>query len=63
MTPFLRQPIPHSLYWIAILLPLYDTTLADSAAESDWRVNNDAGQCRGDYEEPVIDSGTAIQAS
>ena len=63
MRPFHRQPISFFISCTIILLQLCDITLANNAAELDWRTTRDAAQCHGYYEEPAIDSGNKIQAS
>ena len=63
MRPFHRQPIPFFISCTIILLQLCDITLANNAAELDWRKTTDAAQCRGRYEEPAINGGNTIQAS
>ena len=63
MTPILRQSITCDLFWIPFLLLLSCISLADSAAERDWRPDDQPEQCSGSYVEPLVESGPAMHAS
>ena len=63
MRLFLRHPVSFLIPCTAILLHICDVAYADNETELDWHETSDSSQCRGSYEEPVIDSETAINAS
>ncbi len=63
MTPILRQSITCGLFWIPFLLLISCISLADSAAERDWRPDDQPEQCSGSYVEPLVESGPAMHAS
>lgn len=63
MPPFFQNTLKAIAPMLCVLLALPVTVSASTAAESDWRVSDKSGQCRGRYVEPALPESDVVTAS